>query len=268
MQWKEGPNRLVDVISPAVRPPLRLPPRTAPATPHKMAAALARVGATRATATTTMVAAAAATAAGLASVRTKVTLPQLPYNPAALEPVISAQIMELHHSKHHAAYVNNYNAAEEKLNEALAKGDLAGAIALQPALRFNGGGHINHSIFWTNLAPPKEGGGEGPTGTPPRGHFTWSAGARARAPRGIGCGISLERSPRPRRPHAILKRRCGADVTGALFDAIKAQWGSFDAFKTEFNNAAAAVQGSGWGWLVRCRTATNVATGGGVGGRG
>lgn len=163
--------------------------------PPKMAAALARLGATRATAATTVAAAAASTAAGFASVRTKVTLPQLPYSPAALEPVISAQIMELHHSKHHAAYVNNYNAAEEKLNEALAKGDLAGAIALQPALRFNGGGHLNHSIFWTNLAPPKEGGGEGPTGTP--------SPLRVECPRlarnyGHCCGNWFEHSPRAR----------------------------------------------------------------------
>jgi superoxide dismutase, Fe-Mn family len=62
------------------------------------------------------------------------------------------------------AYVNSLNVAEEKLAEALAKKDLAATIALQPALKFNGGGHINHSIFWTNLAPPKLGGGEPPSG--------------------------------------------------------------------------------------------------------
>lgn len=59
--------------------------------------------------------------------------------------------MSLHHGKHHAAYVANLNAAEDKLKQALEKGDVDGAIALGPAIRFNGGGHINHSIFWQNL---------------------------------------------------------------------------------------------------------------------
>jgi superoxide dismutase len=58
----------------------------------------------------------------------------------ALEPVISAEIMRLHHTKHHQAYVTNLNMTEEKLGEAKAKNDLASAIALQGALRFNGGG--------------------------------------------------------------------------------------------------------------------------------
>ncbi|MEJ1275432.1 superoxide dismutase 2 mitochondrial [Cricetulus griseus] len=86
------------------------------------------------------------------------SLPDLPYDYGALEPHINAQIMQLHHSKHHAAYVNNLNATEEKYREALAKGDVTTQVALQPALKFNGGGHINHSIFWTNLSP--KGGGE------------------------------------------------------------------------------------------------------------
>ncbi|XP_072437193.1 superoxide dismutase [Mn], mitochondrial isoform X2 [Chiloscyllium punctatum] len=66
--------------------------------------------------------------------------------------------MQLHHNKHHATYVNNLNITEEQYAEALAKGDVTTQVALQPALRFNGGGHINHSIFWTNLSP--NGGGE------------------------------------------------------------------------------------------------------------
>ncbi|XP_038658282.1 superoxide dismutase [Mn], mitochondrial [Scyliorhinus canicula] len=66
--------------------------------------------------------------------------------------------MQLHHSKHHATYVNNLNITEEKYAESMAKGDVTTQVALQPALRFNGGGHINHSIFWTNLSP--NGGGE------------------------------------------------------------------------------------------------------------
>lgn len=85
--------------------------------------------------------------------RSKATLPDLPYDYAALEPVVCREIMELHHSKHHQAYVTNYNAAEEQLKDATAKGDASKIIQLGGALKFNGGGHINHSIFWQNLSP-------------------------------------------------------------------------------------------------------------------
>lgn len=84
---------------------------------------------------------------------TTYTLPKLPYAYNALEPVISAQIMELHHSKHHQTYVNNLNAALKSLVIAAKNNDLPAQIALQPAIKFNGGGHINHSLFWQNLAP-------------------------------------------------------------------------------------------------------------------
>jgi len=72
--------------------------------------------------------------------------------------------MQLHHKKHHQAYVNNLNAALEKQAAAEAKHDIAEQITLQSAIKFNGGGHLNHSIFWTNLAPIKRGGGTPPTG--------------------------------------------------------------------------------------------------------
>ena len=91
-------------------------------------------------------------------------LPDLPYDYGALEPAISADIMQLHHSKHHATYVNNFNATMEKVLDAQAKGDTAGAIALQGAVKFNGGGHVNHSIFWSNLCPMKD-------YTPPEGEL-------------------------------------------------------------------------------------------------
>ncbi len=91
-------------------------------------------------------------------------LPQLPYDFSALEPVISGKIMELHYTKHHQAYVNNLNAALEKYHEAEKKNDIAAMIALQQAIKFNGGGHVNHSIFWTNLAPVSKGGGHPPKG--------------------------------------------------------------------------------------------------------
>nr|BAM68574.1 mitochondrial Mn-superoxide dismutase-1 [Spirogyra sp. KG0101]BAM68577.1 mitochondrial Mn-superoxide dismutase-1 [Spirogyra sp. KG0101] len=92
-------------------------------------------------------------------------LPELPYEYSALEPVISGEIMEIHHSKHHKAYVTNFNAALEKYEEAEKCEDFSAQISLQSALKFNGGGHINHSIFWKNLAPISQGGGELPTGS-------------------------------------------------------------------------------------------------------
>ncbi|KAF8071255.1 Sod2 [Scenedesmus sp. PABB004] len=138
-------------------------------------------------------AAAFSTAGGVAAYK----LPELPYAYAALEPVISGQIMELHHAKHHAAYVANLNKALEEYADAEAKHDLQQMIALQPAINFNGGGHINHDIFWTNLAPEKD----------------------------------------------------AAPLSGPLLDAVKAQWGSQEAFVSTFSAKTAAVQGSGWGWL-------------------
>jgi len=126
----------------------------------------------------------------------KHTLPDLPYDYNALEPHISAEIMKVHHSKHHNTYVTNLNTAEEKLAEAQAKNDVSAIISLGPALKFNGGGHLNHSIFWQNLSP--NGGGE---------------------------------------------------PSGELMNAIKRDFGSFDAFKTRLSSASGAVQGSGWGWL-------------------
>ena len=72
--------------------------------------------------------------------------------------------MELHHSKHHNTYVTSYNAAQEKMQAALASGDSTAAIATQPAINFHGGGHTNHTLFWENLAPQSSGGGEPPSG--------------------------------------------------------------------------------------------------------
>eukprot|EP01102_Stenamoeba_stenopodia_P006847 TRINITY_DN1913_c0_g2_i2.p1 TRINITY_DN1913_c0_g2~~TRINITY_DN1913_c0_g2_i2.p1 ORF type:complete len:259 (-),score=64.62 TRINITY_DN1913_c0_g2_i2:178-897(-) len=127
-------------------------------------------------------------------------LPDMPYDYGALEPVIIGEIMKIHHQKHHNAYVTNLNAALDKYSSAVARNDIAEQIALQGAIRFNGGGHVNHSIFWTNLAPKKEGGGQPPS--------------------------------------------------GPLAEAINKEFGSLDKFISQFNTASAAVQGSGWGWLV------------------
>jgi len=80
-------------------------------------------------------------------------LPELPYPYEALEPVICRDIMNIHHTKHHQTYITNLNATEEKMKAAITKGDFSTAISLAPALKFNGGGHLNHSIFWQNLSP-------------------------------------------------------------------------------------------------------------------
>jgi len=80
-------------------------------------------------------------------------LPDLSYDYAALEPHISARIMELHHSKHHQAYVTGANAALEAMAEARAQDNFANLPKLQKDLAFNLGGHVNHSIFWQNLSP-------------------------------------------------------------------------------------------------------------------
>jgi Fe-Mn family superoxide dismutase len=89
------------------------------------------------------------------------TLPELPYDYAALEPHISAKIMELHHDKHHAAYVTGANTALAQMAEARDSGNLGNINKLEKDLAFHLGGHINHSIFWTNLSPD---GGDKPVG--------------------------------------------------------------------------------------------------------
>jgi len=106
----------------------------------------------------------ASTIASTSFVRGKATLPDLPYDYGALEPAISGKIMELHHKNHHQTYVNGYNTAVEKLEAATAKSDVASQIALQPLINFHGGGHINHTLFWENLAPKNQGGGGEPSG--------------------------------------------------------------------------------------------------------
>lgn len=133
------------------------------------------------------------------------TLPPLPYDFSALEPHIDAKTMEIHHGKHHAAYVNNLNAALEKAPELASKSldELMQSIdsapeAVRTAIRNNGGGHWNHSLFWELMSP--KGGGE---------------------------------------------------PTGKLADAIKASFGDFSTFKTQFGAAAAGRFGSGWAWLVQ-----------------
>ena len=136
------------------------------------------------------------------------TLPPLPYAPDALEPHIDKMTMEIHHGKHHDAYVTNLNKALESAPDLAGKTVeelLANNCAIVPenirtAVRNNGGGHINHSMFWKIMEP---GGGGAPVG----------------------------------------------DVA----HAINGTFGSFDAFKEKFNQAAATRFGSGWAWLVKIR---------------
>ncbi|KAK7204157.1 mitochondrial superoxide dismutase [Mn] [Myxozyma melibiosi] len=152
---------------------------------------------------------AASTAAAPASTvfaRGKATLPDLKYDFGALEPAISGQIMELHYTKHHQTYVNGYNAAIEKISVAADKGDIRTQIELQSQINFHGGGHINHSLFWENLAPKSQGGGE------------------------------------------VL------DSASPLTKAIVAKYGSYDKLIGDVNTALAAIQGSGWSWIVKNST--------------
>jgi Fe-Mn family superoxide dismutase len=131
-------------------------------------------------------------------------LPPLPYDFSALEPHIDKQTMEIHHGKHHAAYVNNLNAALEKHPDLQSKSleDLVRDLSKVPedvrtAVRNNGGGHLNHSLFWQIMGP-----------------------------------------------------KSGGAPSGALGDAIKASFGSFDAFKEQFAKAGVGRFGSGWAWLI------------------
>ncbi|MFD5562349.1 superoxide dismutase [Kitasatospora griseola] len=89
------------------------------------------------------------------------TLPDLPYDYSALERAMSAEILELHHSKHHQAYVNGANLTLEQLAEARDKEQFGSLVGLQKTLAFNLSGHVLHSLFWQNLSPE---GGDRPEG--------------------------------------------------------------------------------------------------------
>ncbi|MFI6789808.1 superoxide dismutase [Nonomuraea sp. NPDC050383] len=89
------------------------------------------------------------------------TLPDMPYDYAALEPAITGEILELHHAKHHAAYVKGANDTLERLAEARGKGEFGGLVGLEKTYAFNLSGHVLHTIFWQNLSPD---GGDRPDG--------------------------------------------------------------------------------------------------------
>ena len=121
-----------------------------------MAAAMATIGAP--------LTAVRAAEAGESGELTEHTLEPLPYAYDALEPIIDAKTMELHHSRHHQAYVNGLNSAEAALAKARAEGDFALVEYWSKKAAFNGGGHFLHSMFWRIMAPPGNGGGGEPDG--------------------------------------------------------------------------------------------------------
>ena len=88
----------------------------------------------------------------------KYELPELPYDYSALEPHYSAEVLELHHDKHHKAYVDGANTTFEKLGEARESGDFGTINQLEKNMAFHLSGHVLHSLFWTNMSP--DGGGE------------------------------------------------------------------------------------------------------------
>jgi len=88
----------------------------------------------------------------------KYELPELPYDYSALEPHDSAEVLELHHDKHHKAYVDGANTTFEKLGEARESGDFGTINQLEKNMAFHLSGHVLHSLFWTNMSP--DGGGE------------------------------------------------------------------------------------------------------------
>ena len=102
---------------------------------------------------------------------TEYTLPDLPYDYGALEPHLSARILELHHGKHHAAYVTGANKVQQQLFEARASNDYDAINQLQKNLAFHLSGHVLHSLFWRNMSPEGGGAPEGELGAAIAEHF-------------------------------------------------------------------------------------------------
>lgn len=142
-----------------------------------------------------------------------IKLPELEYAYDALEPHIDAKTMEIHHTKHHQAYIDKLVAALNKWNSGKAADEyddeavkelirnldqLDAPDDIKTQIRNNGGGHVNHAFFWKVIGPNQ-----------------------------------------------------GGEPSGDLAEAIRQKFGSFDSFKEEFGNAAAGRFGSGWAWLVR-----------------
>ncbi len=138
------------------------------------------------------------------------TLPILPYAYDALEPHIDAKTMEIHHTKHHQAYIDKVNKALEGtdwegkgIEEVLQNLEKLPADK-KKAVQNNGGGHYNHSLFWTIMSPPSAGSGQAPGGGKP---------------------------------------------SGDILKALEATFGSFEDFQKKFEETATNQFGSGWAWL-------------------
>ena len=93
------------------------------------------------------------------------------YDYSALEPHYQAENLQIHHDKHHAAYVSGANSTEERLSEAREKGDFANLVGLEKTLAFNISGHMLHSIFWKNMSPDGGGAPEGELAAAIQEHF-------------------------------------------------------------------------------------------------
>ncbi len=98
-------------------------------------------------------------------------LPDLAYDYGALEPAMSGEVLELHHSKHHAAYVNGSNDTLERIAQARHDGEFGTLVGLEKTLAFNLSGHILHSLFWQNLSPDGGGRPDGELGAAISEHF-------------------------------------------------------------------------------------------------
>ena len=109
----------------------------------------------------------------------KYALPELPYDLGALEPHYSGALLELHHGKHHAAYVTDANATIEKMAEARAKGDFSTIGQLEKNLAFHVSGHVMHSLFWKNMSPDGGGRPDGALGDTIDEHFGTFEGFQA-----------------------------------------------------------------------------------------
>ena len=113
-------------------------------------------------------------------------LPDLPYGYKDLEPYISEEQLKIHHQKHHLAYVNGANAILDRLEKARQEGTDVDMKATLKDLSFNIGGHLLHSLFWTNLAPAGKGGGGEPTGAWSRKRYaSWPPSTRLRRAPGV-----------------------------------------------------------------------------------
>ena len=181
---------------------------------------------------------------------TTYTLPDLPYDYGALAPSISGEIMELHHTKHHATYVAGVNTALDQLSEARDTGEFGTVPKLQKDLAFHLSGHVNHSIFWINLSPDGGGNPSGDLGSAIdgdfgsfeafRGHFS----AAANSLQGSGWAFLTYE---PAAGQLLIEQRYdqqGLDVTGSVPLLLLDMWEH--AFYLQYKNVKADYVKAFW----------------------